>query len=125
MPPDQYNEPLSDLAILGLLHEGRYRVDLEAGVVLSRHGKPLCVTRSGRTENYWYVRLYRVPHVIHAPVARVVWLAGNDYPLPDGFEIHHLDEDPSNNAFSNLVALSERDHRKMHAAAAELDEVPF
>ena len=125
MPPNRYSDTLSDLAVLALFHKGRYRVDLEAGQVLSRHGKPLHVTRSGRTGNYLFVRLYCVPGVIHVPVARVVWLAGNDCPLPHGFEVHHLDGDPRNNGFSNLVALSERDHRKMHAAVAELEEIRF
>lgn len=37
-------------------------------------------------------------------------------PIPDGFEVHHRDEDPLNNAVSNLELLTGTEHRKRHHA---------
>jgi len=34
--------------------------------------------------------------------------------IPDGFEIHHKDENPSNNSFDNLELLEKINHRKIH-----------
>lgn len=34
--------------------------------------------------------------------------------LPDGHEVHHLDEDKTNNKMSNLILLSASDHAKLH-----------
>lgn len=35
-------------------------------------------------------------------------------PIPDGFHVHHIDFDKSNNEPSNLIALSKEDHHKLH-----------
>lgn len=34
--------------------------------------------------------------------------------IPDGFEVHHLDGDRSNNNLGNLIVLSSSDHTKLH-----------
>ena len=34
--------------------------------------------------------------------------------LPEGMEIHHLDENKTNNAMSNLIMLTTSDHAKLH-----------
>lgn len=56
-------------------------------------------------------------------VSHLVWMWTTNTVLPDGFEIHHRDEDPTNNEFSNLLAVHPMDHAKLHANAQE--EVPF
>ena len=38
--------------------------------------------------------------------------------IPKGWVIHHCDENPHNNCFSNLVMLSIRDHARKHSALA-------
>lgn len=43
-----------------------------------------------------------------------VWMFHTRYPIPDGFEVHHVDEDNTNNDFSNLVLLHPVDHTKIH-----------
>lgn len=35
--------------------------------------------------------------------------------LAEGFEVHHLDSDPTNNRPENLVLLEERDHKRVHS----------
>ena len=39
-------------------------------------------------------------------------------PVPQGFHIHHIDEDKSNNDISNLELLSEFDHLSLHSQEA-------
>ena len=36
--------------------------------------------------------------------------------IPDGYEIHHIDFDPSNNGLENLQCLLRAEHKKIHAA---------
>ena len=45
---------------------------------------------------------------------QVIWEQYNG-PLPDGCEIHHKDFDRENNDISNLVCLSSKEHKKLHA----------
>ena len=60
--------------------------------------------------------------------AKLVYLAGSLRPIPEGFEIHHMDEDRFNDAYANLIALSKEDHLKLHRwleGRAEVEDVPF
>ncbi len=59
-----------------------------------------------------------------AHVSHLIWMWHTNTVLPDGFEIHHRDEDPTNNNFSNLIAVHPMDHVKLHACGVE-EEVPF
>lgn len=43
---------------------------------------------------------------------RFVWECFNG-PIPDGYEIHHVDTNPSNNEIDNLECLSPPDHRAL------------
>lgn len=52
---------------------------------------------------------------------RVVWEDVNG-PIPEGFDVHHLDEDPENNEAYNLEALSRQDHRILHWESLKEDE---
>lgn len=47
---------------------------------------------------------------------RVIWEEANG-PIPDGFEIHHVDEDKTHNCLTNLECLSKPDHTRLHARA--------
>lgn len=44
---------------------------------------------------------------------RVIWEEAHG-PVPEGFDVHHIDENPENNDLSNLEALSRKDHRLLH-----------
>ena len=61
-------------------------------------------TKNKRPQIYVYQRIYEQHY---GPVPRE----------PDGtsYDIHHIDGDPFNNDPSNLVALTHRDHAKLHA----------
>lgn len=38
-------------------------------------------------------------------------------PIPDGYDIHHRDDDPLNNQIDNLAAITREEHRAIHAEA--------
>lgn len=44
---------------------------------------------------------------------RIIWEDHNG-PIPAGFDVHHVDEDPENNAPYNLEALSREGHKLLH-----------
>lgn len=45
---------------------------------------------------------------------RRVWSEAHG-PIPDGFHVHHIDGDRSNNALENLRAVSFAEHRRLHS----------
>lgn len=51
--------------------------------------------------------------------ARLAWIIANQDSIPDSYEVHHLDEDWTNNATDNLVLLHPKDHNKMHKHYAD------
>ena len=44
---------------------------------------------------------------------RVVWEFYN-CPIPEGYHVHHIDHDKSNNEISNLCLMTSKEHRKIH-----------
>lgn len=60
---------------------------------------------------------YRLPKRGYITLARAIYEDKNPS-VPDGFEIHHIDGDRSNDDIDNLIALSHEDHVKMHMAIA-------
>lgn len=128
MPRPEYKKRLSDDEVLELVRSGRYRVDLRRGRVFSElTGKRLHETRGGRCKRYRYVRLFDSNERTRMiPVAHMVWIVGNERPLPEGFEVHHWDRNPAHNWWTNVYALSLADHRKIkRRQEAEAEEVPF
>lgn len=47
-------------------------------------------------------------------LSRLVWMAGHKQVIPPDHEIHHIDNNPFNNALSNLLLLSREDHAELH-----------
>lgn len=107
----------------------RYRVDIVAGEIYSiRTGKPLA-----RFYNEKHDPEHRHPFVRLADrhgqrrgisVARVVWMVSRNAAPPHQCDIHHLDGDPLNNHYLNLVCLHHVDHGLLHQLLAK-NEVPF
>lgn len=54
---------------------------------------------------------------------RLIWILATRHVIPEGWEIHHRDEDwESSNAFKNLLCLHPDDHKKFHTSN---DPIPF
>ena len=49
-------------------------------------------------------------------LAKAVWCATNG-PVPDGYDIHHINEDRADDALANLELRSSREHRAEHSFA--------
>lgn len=47
---------------------------------------------------------------------------GENGPIPDGFHVHHVDFDKSNNEPENLVALSMEDHLRLHERCITVEQ---
>ena len=55
---------------------------------------------------------------------KLVYMAGARRVVPAGFEVAHRDDDRYNDAFENLIMLTEEDHKKFDGKFSK-DEVPF
>lgn len=80
-------------------------------------------SRSPSRRRYFYQ--YPKGRALH----QAVWESANG-PIPDGYEIHHKDRDPGNNAIENLECLTHAEHRKRHtgdpispARRAQIDRI--
>ena len=51
---------------------------------------------------------------IHKSLHRFVWEENNGV-IPNGYEIHHIDFNKSNNHISNLIMLSKKEHLEIHS----------
>lgn len=135
MPPRQYPEKLTHLDILELFDNGHYILDLSSGnrpgIKSGKTGSYLYTFDNGRQRNpetpaYKWVRLYKVPKYIAINLSHLVWILHTRSPIPPGFEIHHFDEDPSNNAFDNLLCCHPLDHKKYHNETQDQkNQTPF
>jgi hypothetical protein len=58
-------------------------------------------------------------------VHRAVWAFWYGFNrVPDNLIIHHIDQNPLNNNITNLVAMSNSDHIKLHAILEGLTTIP-
>lgn len=58
------------------------------------------------------------------PIHCIIWEIHNG-PIPDGMEVHHIDEDKANNTIENLQLLDARTHQRLHAGWELRDDVWF
>ena len=57
-------------------------------------------------------------------LSQLVWMQATGSPIPKGYEVHHIDEDPKNNDFDNLLCIHSLDHMKIHRESPE-KAIPF
>ena len=114
---------MSDVDVLELLKSGAYHVDVEAGVVFAKDGTPLAIDNSGSGDDRDSVVLFDSGRRRKIAVGKVVWMAATGCVVPEGFQVHHDDEDKHNHAFANLMCIHRLDHAKFHAASEE--PIPF
>lgn len=67
-------------------------------------------------QGYWLGQVEGLPKRLHV----FVWELHNG-PVPDGYDIHHIDHDKDNNSIENLTAIRREDHRKWHTADLDKD----
>lgn len=109
---------MTDADVLALLKCGAYRVDVHTGEVFTRGGAPACIDHSGK-------RQLRASVILQAPggkrrkiaVGKLVWMAATGTTIPDGWHVHHVNENRFDNRFANLMCVHTLDHAKLHAAS--------
>ena len=77
------------------------------------------------SKGYWLGQEIGVdgkPHRIR--LHTYVWEKHNG-PVPEGYDIHHIDHDKSNNDIENLVAIPESEHHKLHMAERDKLELTY
>ena len=62
-----------------------------------------------RHDGYW-----RATEGNRSQLHRDTWIFFNG-PIPDGWDVHHVDGNPSNNAIGNLECLPKKEHGKVHS----------
>lgn len=65
----------------------------------------------------WYYdhRMGRYRNSTGIPLARAVWTHVHG-PIPDGYDVHHVDGDKANDDPANLALVEHHEHRNSHAA---------
>lgn len=119
MPRAYYQNQLTRQEVIELFNAGKYRI--VDNQICGRKGKPLYVYTNKKSEHTW-VRLFAPGKSRVVPTAHAVWMITTQCVIPDGWEIHHKNTDPTDNSFENLICCHPMDHRKLHA---ELTEAPF
>ena len=113
----RYPHVLTQKEIIRLLRHRVYRVDANTGMVYGPANKPVTPFMAydcGREKPYLFVRLYSNNKRKAISVSKLVWMSVTYQPVPPKFEIHHADNDPGHNWWSNLICLHKEDHKKMH-----------
>lgn len=64
-----------------------------------------------RKENGYYYNCSTRKHLHQA-----IWIDNNG-PIPEGYEIHHIDFNKENNDISNLACITKEEHHKIHKEA--------
>ena len=49
----------------------------------------------------------------HMRLHQYIWIRENG-PIPDGYDVHHIDFDKTNNSIDNLVLLTKSEHHSLH-----------
>lgn len=70
-------------------------------------------------DNGYYGRTTGARDLMH----RAVW-EKHKSPIPDGWDVHHIDRDRTNNDIDNLMCLPKDEHTKLHAAEAAEEVLP-
>ena len=63
-----------------------------------------------QADGYWRASRHGGNELLH----RAVWKSHNKRDIPDGWHIHHRDEDKANNSPDNLEAIPSPDHSRHH-----------
>ena len=56
----------------------------------------------------------------HILVSHAVWLAWSGKPIPEGYQIHHLNGITTDNRIENIICLEPKDHRRYDAVQRSL-----
>lgn len=81
------------------------------------HGKFLALALNSKKCGHLKATLLKNNKTTKTLVHRLVWEAFNGK-IQDGYIIHHINEDPSDNRLTNLRMMTSKEHNKMHCTEA-------
>lgn len=110
---------LSVKRLLQLLRTGVYRVEPN-GDIYGQRGKKLAKFKNDHSDRS-FVRLHDNNSRCGISVARLVWMSQTKARIPVNFEVHHRDNDETNDDWQNLTCLHKLDHKKEHNTT----DIPF
>ncbi|ELO4274970.1 HNH endonuclease [Escherichia coli] len=88
---------------------------LRDGVIFTRWGnKP--VAFSGKNKDgrrYTIINVNGRQHIVY--VYEAVFMLYHNRPIAECKELHHIDKNPENNEIDNLIELTDKQHRRIHA----------
>lgn len=130
MPKKYYCERLTDKDLIKLFNNGAYYCDFDHGFIYSAKTKEKLYTFTNQQNTHLWTRFYSYPKMRAISIAACIWIIGTQCSIPKNFLVHHIDENPLNNAFSNLLCIHENDHKKVHLVSYQINknlktEVPF
>lgn len=74
--------------------------------------------RTDRSGYFFYVHQASTPTGrLHLKLHRAVYEFCSGNQIPPGHCVHHIDHNPLNNSFENLILVTEVEHGKLHAAS--------
>lgn len=86
------------------------------GLDMRPRPKPLPhISYGGRKFTLGVNGYYRATEGDREYLHRAIWEAER-HPIPDGWDVHHIDHDKTNNDISNLHCLDKAEHTRLHAA---------
>ena len=88
-------------------------VDVEKGTVYSLYyNKPI-----GVLGNHGYYMIGKEKILKH----RLIWMVANQCEIPEGYDIHHIDGDKTNNSIYNLELIEHKEHVRNHSLGHTID----
>lgn len=88
---------------------------LQDGVIYTRWGnKPVAFAgKNDKGRRFTMINFNGKKCIVY--IHNAIFMLHHDRAIDEGKEIHHIDNDPENNAITNLVELTSKQHRRIHA----------
>ena len=117
---------ITDAELLQWLDDGSLIVPLDCPERIEVFGRSVTAFLISKKTNPRYGFSLRIDGRRRTIVRnKLVWLSGARREVPDGFEIHHRDENRLNDEWSNLICIYGDDHRKLHDEDGHADAIEF
>ena len=88
-----------------------YKIDPDSEAVGSGHGYIVVTTTPNAPCAHKKMKDHKKPY---SYLHDITWVNHSGKPIPDGYEVHHKDNNPKNNNISNLELRPRESHAKHH-----------
>lgn len=96
----------------------QWDIDVEKGTIYSLYHKRYV----GSADKLGYIRVKKQKNYKCNFLHQYIWMVANGSDIPEGYEIHHIDRNPSNNSIYNLELVEKTEHRKEHHKGKKLSD---